>query len=53
MMEEMLPGLLERVMMVVTPADVASRAATSFVDMPPVPRLDPDDDTGGVLASFD
>lgn len=28
-------------MIVVTPADVAKRAATIFVDMPPVPRLDP------------
>lgn len=37
----MLPGLNERVMTVVTPADVARRAATIFVDMPPVPRLEP------------
>ena len=26
---------------VVTPAEVARRAATILVDMPPVPRLDP------------
>lgn len=37
----MFPGLEERVMMVVTPAEVASRAATILVDIPPVPRLDP------------
>ena len=37
----MLPGLEERVMMVVTPAEVARRAATILVDMPPVPKLDP------------
>ena len=37
----MLPGLEERVMTVVTPADVARRAATILVDMPPVPRFEP------------
>lgn len=37
----MLPGLKERVMIVVTPAEVARRAATILVDMPPVPRAEP------------
>jgi hypothetical protein len=32
-------------MTVVTPAEVARRAATIFVDMPPVPRLEPALDT--------
>lgn len=41
----MLPGFEERVMMVVTPADVAKRAATILVDIPPVPRLEPALDT--------
>ena len=40
-----LPGLEERVMTVVTPAEVARRAATILVDMPPVPRRDPALDT--------
>jgi len=39
------PGLEERVMMVVTPADVASCAATILVDIPPVPRAEPALDT--------
>lgn len=38
MMLMMLPGLEERAMTVVTPAEVARRAATILVDMPPVPR---------------
>ena len=42
----MLPGLEERVMTVVTPAEVASRAATILVDMPPVPREEPALETG-------
>lgn len=37
----MFPGKEDRVMMVVTPAEVASRAATILVDMPPVPREEP------------
>ena len=37
----MLPGFEERVMTVVTPADVARRAATIFVDIPPVPSAEP------------
>lgn len=37
----MLLGVEERVMMVVTPAEVARRAAVSFVDIPPVPREEP------------
>ena len=40
-----LPGLEERVMTVVTPAEVASRAATILVDIPPVPREDPAEET--------
>ncbi len=42
---EMLPGREERVIMVVTPAEVASRAATILVDMPPVPRGEPEVET--------
>src|SRR5437773_12231272 len=42
----MLLGVEERVMTVVTPADVASLAATILVDMPPVPRLEPALETG-------
>ena len=41
MMLTMLPGFEERAMTVVTPAEVARRAATILVDMPPVPRLEP------------
>ena len=41
----MLPGLEERVIIVVTPAEVARRAATILVDMPPVPRAEPALDT--------
>ena len=41
----MLPGLEERVIIVVTPADVARRAATILVDIPPVPRAEPALDT--------
>ena len=41
----MLPGLEERVMTVVTPAEVARRAATILVDIPPVPREDPAEET--------
>lgn len=41
MMLAMLPGLEERVMTVVTPAEVARRAATILVDIPPVPRVEP------------
>ena len=41
----MLPGLEERVITVVTPAEVARRAATILVDMPPVPRAEPELDT--------
>lgn len=46
----MLPGLEERVIMVVTPAEVARRAATILVDIPPVPRREPALDT---LVCFD
>jgi hypothetical protein len=42
----MLPGLEDRVMTVVTPAEVARRAATILVDMPPVPREEPAVETG-------
>jgi len=45
----MLPGLLERVMTVVTPAEVARRAATILVDIPPVPRAEPALETGFLL----
>jgi len=45
----MLPGLEERVITVVTPAEVARRAATILVDMPPVPRAEPALDTGVLL----
>ena len=41
----MLPGLEERVMTVVTPAEVARRAATILVDIPPVPRDEPAEET--------
>ena len=41
----MLPGLEERVMTVVTPAEVARRAATILVDIPPVPREEPAEET--------
>lgn len=37
----MFPGEEDRVMTVVTPADVASLAATILVPMPPVPKDDP------------
>lgn len=40
----MLPGLLERVITVVTPAEVARRAAVILVDMPPVPTEEPADE---------
>lgn len=46
----MLPGFEERVIIVVTPADVARRAATILVYIPPVPRLEPELDTSRVLA---
>ncbi len=41
----MFPGLDERVITVVTPADVARRAATILVDIPPVPKAEPALDT--------
>lgn len=41
----MLPGFEDLVMTVVTPADVANRAATILVDMPPVPSAEPALDT--------
>jgi hypothetical protein len=44
-MFEMLPGFEERVITVVTPAEVARRAATILVDMPPVPNAEPALDT--------
>lgn len=37
----MFPGLEDLVMTVVTPAEVARRAATILVDMPPVPKAEP------------
>ena len=39
------PGLEDRVITVVTPAEVARRAATILVDMPPVPRAEPAEET--------
>src|SRR5690606_32450327 len=44
-MRKIFEGLLEWAMMVVTPAAVARRAAVILVDMPPVPKLEPADDT--------
>lgn len=44
----MLPGREERVMIVVTPAEVARRAATILVPIPPVPREEPEVDTSAV-----
>ena len=38
-------GIEARVMMVVTPTEVARRAAMSLVAIPPVPTLDPAVDT--------
>jgi len=50
-MWKMFEGVEERVMIVVTPADVARRAAMSLVAMPPVPTLEPAVETGlGLLA---
>jgi len=46
------PGFEERVIMVVTPAEVARRAATILVDIPPVPRLDPGLDTTLTLVNI-
>lgn len=40
-MWKMFEGVEERVMMVVTPAEVARRAAMSLVAIPPVPTLEP------------
>lgn len=48
-MWKMLLGVEERVMIVVTPAEVARRAAVSLVDIPPVPRLEPADETARML----
>jgi hypothetical protein len=44
----MLPGLEDLVMMVVTPAEVARRAAMILVDIPPVPKAEPALDTRNV-----
>jgi hypothetical protein len=44
----MFPGLEERVITVVTPAEVASRAATILVDIPPVPKAEPALDTADI-----
>ena len=41
----MFPGFEDRAITVVTPAEVARRAATILVDIPPVPRLDPAEET--------
>lgn len=46
-MWKILLGVEERVMMVVTPAEVARRAAVSLVDMPPVPSEEPAVETVG------
>lgn len=48
----MFPGFEERVITVVTPAEVASFAATIFVCMPPVPRLEPALDTGFCVSIY-
>lgn len=42
------PGRDDRVITVVTPAEVARRAAVIFVDIPPVPRLEPAEETSNV-----
>lgn len=47
-----LPGLEDLVMTVVTPADVARRAATILVDIPPVPNAEPGLDTEGSISVF-
>lgn len=47
----MFPGLDDRVITVVTPEEVARRAATILVDMPPVPRDEPAVDTRTPSAS--
>lgn len=44
-MSKMRLGVLELAMMVVTPAEVASRAAVSLVDIPPVPNEEPAEET--------
>jgi len=44
-MWKMLLGIEERVIIVVTPAEVARRAAVSLVAMPPVPSAEPVVDT--------
>lgn len=48
----MFPGLEERVIIVVTPAEVASFAAMILVYMPPVPRLEPALETEHNVNSF-
>ena len=45
-MWKMFEGVEERVIIVVTPAEVARRAAMSLVAMPPVPTLEPAVETG-------
>src|SRR2546421_13076067 len=45
-------GFDERVMVVVVPAAVANRAATILVAMPPVPRVDPAEDTSASRESM-
>ena len=52
MISETLLGFEERVMIVVVPADVASRAATILVAIPPVPRFEPADETSAWSASI-
>jgi hypothetical protein len=45
-MGKMFCGFSEEAMMVVTPAEEARRAATILVDIPPVPREEPAEETG-------
>src|SRR5690242_2505581 len=52
MMAEMLPGFELLVMTVVTPALVASLAATIFVLIPPVPSADPAEFTSAVSSAM-
>ena len=46
------PGFDDRVIMVVTPAEVAKLAATILVDMPPVPRTEPALETSASSAAI-
>lgn len=51
-MLRILPGLDDLVMIVVTPADVPSRAAMILVLIPPVPSADPALETVVLIVSW-